>query len=94
MGETAAFFDVYALNAEKYKAHVAKINEEKPRFIFSYPTIIIYEEGNPIKHYEGPRDWKHLTIACAEACSGNFEDQVRNVRLLLLPDEEVAKMYV
>jgi len=94
LGETAAFFNVYALNSEKYKAYVAKINEEKPRFIVSYPTIVIYEEGTPLKHYEGPRDWKHLAIACAEACTGDFEDQVRDMRLLLLPEEELAKMYV
>lgn len=94
LGETAAFFNVYALNADKYKAHVAKIREEMPNLITSYPTIVIYEKGKPIEHYQGPRDWKHLTLACARACEGNFAEYVKDVQLLLLPEEEQLKMFV
>ncbi len=72
LGETAAFFDVYAFNSEKYHAHVAKIREEMPNLITSYPTIIIYQDGTPQEHYEGSRDWKHLTLACARVCTGDF----------------------
>jgi thiol-disulfide isomerase/thioredoxin len=83
LGETAAFFNVYALNVAKYHAHVAKIKEEMPSLITSYPTIIIYENGEPKEHYQGVRDWKHLTLACARVCSGDHADKVRDIQLLL-----------
>nr|QBK85490.1 MAG: thioredoxin [Marseillevirus LCMAC101] len=68
LGETAAFFDVYALNAEKHKAHVAKIREDMPNLITSYPTIIIYKDGSPQEHYQGERSVGKLTGACMRVC--------------------------
>ena len=69
LGETAAFFDVYSLNAEKYKAHVAKIREEMSNLITSYPTIVIYQYGTPQEHYQGNRTVEDLVQACIRACS-------------------------
>ncbi len=76
LGETAAFFDVYALNAEKYKGHVAKIREEMPNLITSYPTIVIYQDGTPQEHYQGKREWRELTKACARACKREYEEAI------------------
>jgi len=95
LGETAAFFSVHAFNSAKYHAHIAKIKEEMPSLVTSYPTIVIYENGDPKEHYQGERDWKHLTLACARVCSGDHADKVRDVRSLLgLSPERSEKMYV
>ena len=69
LGETAAFFDVYALNVEKHKAHMAKIKEDMPNLVTSYPTIIIYQFGKPKEQYQGERTLKKLTEACMRVCS-------------------------
>ena len=79
LGETAAFFNVYAFNAEKYHTHIRSIGEEIPSLITSYPTIIIYEKGAPREHYQGKRDWKHLTLACARVCSGDHSGKVKDI---------------
>jgi len=72
LGETAAFFDVYSLNCEKHKAHVAKIKEDMPNLITSYPTIVIYQNGNPIEQFvDEERNVKNLTDACIRACKSN-----------------------
>ena len=95
LGETAIFFNVYAFNAVKYDAHIRKITEEMPILITSYPTIVIYENGVPKEHYQGVRDWKHLTLACARACSGDHSGEVRDVELFAhLAPEELEKIYV
>ncbi|RLI44937.1 hypothetical protein DRO61_11530 [Candidatus Bathyarchaeota archaeon] len=81
LGETAAFFNVYAFNSEKYHSHIRSIGEQLPSLITSYPTIIIYENGVPKEHYQGVRDWNHLTLECARVCSGDH-DKVRDIELL------------
>ena len=68
LGEVAAFFDVYALNAEKYRVHVAKIKEDMPNLITSYPTIIIYQDGEPKEYYQGERTTGELLKACLRTC--------------------------
>ncbi len=73
LGEKAAFFDVYALNAEKYKAHITKIREEMSNLITSYPTIIIYQYGKPLEHYQGKREWRELIKTCARVCAKDSE---------------------
>lgn len=70
LGEKASFFNVYALNADKYGPRMTKIREELPYLITSYPTIIIYQYGKPLEEYKGERKWKELTKACIRTCTG------------------------
>ena len=68
LGNIAAFFDVCAFNCEKYKGHLAKIKEDMPYLIQGYPTIIIYNNGEPIEEYNGDRNLNKLVQACMRSC--------------------------
>lgn len=66
----AAFFNVYAFNCEKYKEHELKIKEENPTLIQGYPTILIYEEGIPIRRInETERELDILIGILVDTCS-------------------------
>lgn len=68
LGKMATFFEVYSFNCEKYKRHVDKIKVDSPQLIKGYPTIAIYERGEPVEVYKGNRDVKSLVSACMRAC--------------------------
>lgn len=66
----SGFCNFYAFNCEKYKAHTAKIMEDKPYLITGYPTVIIYNNGNPTEAYNGERTEKALLSKCmSNVCS-------------------------
>lgn len=65
------FCDYMAFNCEKNKAWCLKIKEENPDFIKSYPTIVVYKKGKPIKNYEGERDPPSLISLCMKSCTTN-----------------------
>jgi thiol-disulfide isomerase/thioredoxin len=70
--ETAAkkvgFCDYYAFNCDKYKEHVAKINDSKSGFIDGYPTIVIYKNGVPFENFTGDRTSQGFIKACMGTC--------------------------
>jgi len=71
LGNLNAYFDVCAMNTEKYSKHIDKIKNDMPELIIGYPTMIIYEKGEPVLKVgttESERNIKALTKACMQAC--------------------------
>ena len=68
LGRMASYFNVYAMNCEKQKRHVQKIKADREYIINGYPSIIIYQHGNPVEIYKGKRDLKNLIRATMHAC--------------------------
>ncbi len=71
LAKIAAFFNVYAFNCEKFKAHLAKIQSDMPNLIQGFPTIIIYKHSNPVEKVgetESEREVSHLVNACMRVC--------------------------
>jgi len=71
LGEKATFFSVYAMNCEKYSAHVQQIKEDLPELVTGYPTIVLYEKGNPIKKLgstQEDRSLSNLLSVCMDSC--------------------------
>lgn len=71
LAEKAIFFNVYAMNCEKYNSHISKIKDDMPNLISGYPTIIIYNKGEPIEKIgtsEEERTLQHLLTACMRIC--------------------------
>lgn len=64
LGDVATFVHVTAFNCEKYKDHVDKMNVDKKEFIRSFPTIILYKKGVPVKKFNGDRNLKELLTFC------------------------------
>lgn len=72
-GEIATFMKVCSLNCEKQKRHLQKIKNDMPNLVKSYPTMIIYKNGEPVEHYEGDRTaaafLKRSMCICQGKCS-------------------------
>ncbi len=64
--KTVGFCDYYAFNCEKYGAHLAKIKEDKPELVPSFPTIIIYKNGKPVEFYVDDRTEEAFIKKCME----------------------------
>ena len=76
LGEMAAFFDVCAYKCEKNRVHLDKINHDMPELVRGYPTMIIYENGDPIEsvgHSHSERNVSYLIKACMRSCKGTKE---------------------
>lgn len=70
LGEQNLFFDVVALNCEKNATHLEKIKRDLPELVKGFPTIIVYQNGEPIEQYKGDRTVADLTKVCIRACKG------------------------
>lgn len=68
LGKLATFFDVCAFDASKYQEHIMKIREETPELIEGYPTIIVYQNGDPVEKYKGERTASEFALACMRSC--------------------------
>jgi len=68
LGRLAAFFDVCAFNSSEYSDYIMKIREEVPELIEGYPTIIVYQNGEPVEKYRGERTAEQFTLACMRSC--------------------------
>ncbi len=71
LGETAVFFDVCAYNCEKNRIHLDQIKNDMPELVRGYPTIIIFENGEPIERVgqtDSERNVPHFINACMRAC--------------------------
>lgn len=72
--KVATFINVCALNCEKHKDHVHKMNidfqaEHGDRLVPSYPTIALYKGGKFIKKYDDERSvQKLLEFAVKNSC--------------------------
>lgn len=68
LGRMASYFNVYAMNCEKQNGHVQKIKADRENIINGYPSIVIYQNGNPIELYQGGRDVGSLIRRTMSAC--------------------------
>src|SRR5207253_1789037 len=64
----SGFCDFYAFNCVKYNAHVQKIREDLPELIRSYPSIVMYKNGDPADYYDGERKAPAFVKECMKAC--------------------------
>jgi len=62
--KTTGFCDFYAFNCEKYKNHLSKIKSDMPQLIRGFPTIIIYNDGEPNEYYKGERTVESFVKEC------------------------------
>lgn len=69
LGGIAEFFDVCALDCEKYGDHVGLIKEDAPGLIDGYPSIVFYSKGMPVKKFEGDRSVANVAKECMLACN-------------------------
>lgn len=67
VGQQAVFFKVYAVNCEKQRKLITMMQEDDPEFIKFYPTIVIYNKGNPVKKVED-RNVAALVNVVMNAC--------------------------
>jgi thiol-disulfide isomerase/thioredoxin len=69
LGKIAKFFDVYAFNCEKYQERVGEIREEMPSLITSFPTMVVYQKGEPTEHIGmSDRSLEGLLEDCMRVC--------------------------
>lgn len=71
LGKTAAFFNVYAFNCEKYKEYMNRIKEDMPELVNSYPTMLIYKQGEPVERVGEAQDQRNVGYfinTCMRAC--------------------------
>ncbi len=68
LGETAAFFEIGAVNSEKYRSLIEQLNQGKDH-ITKYPSLLIFKNGEMITpKYQGDRDLASLVKWCVEMC--------------------------
>lgn len=67
LGELASFYNVFAFDCEKYKAHVMDIKNDVPELIKGYPTMIVYQGGVP-KEKVGMTEEDRTVSVLAQAC--------------------------
>ena len=80
LGEEAAFLNVYAMNCEMNSLHCNKIREDNPELIKSFPTMIIYTNGNPTEKVgtnENNRTVGKLMKDCMRVCSNQTNPPVK-----------------
>jgi len=68
LAKKVGFMNLYALNCEKQKRQLLKIQEELPELVKGYPTILFYKGGIPVEEYRGERSLKDLVKACMRIC--------------------------
>jgi thiol-disulfide isomerase/thioredoxin len=68
LGKLNGFFDVCALDCEKYIEHVDLIKNDAEGLINGYPSIVFYKNGVPVKRFEGKRTVANITKECMNAC--------------------------
>lgn len=64
----AAFYNVMAFDCVAYPEYMNNIRTHMPSLIKSYPTFIIYKNGQPIESYEGERTPEAFTETVMRAC--------------------------
>jgi thiol-disulfide isomerase/thioredoxin len=68
-GKTATFMNVYAFDSQKYLSHLSKIQEDMPKLVISFPTIIFYKNGDPDEQFMGDRTSSNFLKKGMEVCS-------------------------
>jgi len=53
--------DVLAFNSESNKEHLQIMKEDSPQLITSYPTIIMYKDGEPIEKIGSTQEDRELS---------------------------------
>lgn len=67
-------FSVCAFNCEKNKEHILQIKEDIPEMVTGYPTMIVYNEGEPVEDVAGrgdQRNVEYLLNKTMEVCKLN-----------------------
>ncbi len=49
IGESVISYDIYSFDCEKNSDHLIKIKNELPSLIKSFPSIIVYKNGEPVE---------------------------------------------
>lgn len=72
LANSVAFADIAALNCEKNKGHVMKMNQDHPskEFVKFYPTVVLYKNGEPVKVFKDERTYENLMNAVMECRRG------------------------
>ena len=68
LGKLATFFKIAAFDCEKNARQFAKIKEDLPQLVQSYPTMVFYKKGEPVETYDGDRTVKDFLAACMRVC--------------------------
>jgi thioredoxin-like negative regulator of GroEL len=63
-----AYYFVAALNCEKHRILLDKMKAELPGLIQVFPTLILYDEGEPKEVYSGERTVDALAQFALHAC--------------------------
>ncbi len=66
--KVAGFCNFMAFNCEKYKDFVSKLSVDYPTLVKGFPSIIVYDDGNPIRRYAGERTSSALVEECMRVC--------------------------
>lgn len=60
LGMTINFLDICAVNCEKNKSLINKMNIDKKNHVVSFPTIYLYKNGEPKRKFNEQRTLKNL----------------------------------
>lgn len=69
LGDTVEFKQIMSFNCEKYKEHLSKMRAQYPGIVPSFPTFIVYSEGEPKEVYKGERKLESFMKKLLEQCS-------------------------
>lgn len=68
LANIVTFFDVASFDCDKYEEHINSIKSDVDGMIESYPTLVVYSNGDPVHIYKGERTLDKLIEKCMEAC--------------------------
>ena len=69
LGKMVEFKRILSFNCEKYKEHLSKMRSQYPSLVPSFPTFIIYSNGEPKEAYKGDRKLEAFLKKLTEECS-------------------------
>lgn len=71
LGKLVGFFDVCALDCEKYRQHSELIKNDAEGIIEGFPSIVFYRKGLPVGKLQGERTVANITKECMDACKSS-----------------------
>ena len=69
LGNMVEFKQIMSFNCEKYKEHLSRMRSQYPSLIPSFPTFVIYSEGEPKEVYKGDRKIDAFLKKLIDTCS-------------------------
>lgn len=69
LGKKVKFMTIAAFDCEKYKNHIIGIRQDNPSLVTSYPTMIFYKNGKPVRKFgQTDRTFVGLLNECQLMC--------------------------